>query len=81
MSRSSAQRRPENVYLSDWIANSYPHAHAVALIREPLTNIAAIRKRRYAHRLPAALALYNSTYGAAFHRLVAKSRTQLARYD
>lgn len=75
------EKTPEHLQLSPWLQDAYPHALHVVLIREPLTTIVAIRKRNYASTLRSALALYRSTYGATFERLVQDDRSVLIRYE
>lgn len=74
------EKTPEHAYLRDWMRDAYPSALSVILVREPLTNVTAIRKRNYARSLRAALALYRSTYGNLLLGTAA-GRRQFVRYE
>lgn len=85
------EKTPSHLHLAHWLRHAYPEAKAIALVRHPITNVAAILRRAYARNLEHALAIYLSyhdpRYDAIYDNallvryedLIARPHEQLAR--
>jgi len=66
------EKTPIHSHMQRWIRTSYPTAHSVVLLRHPVTNVAAIFKRRQSTGgLRKSIAVYRSYYEVALKGLLA----------
>jgi hypothetical protein len=80
--RLFGEKTPNHLYLCDWIARNNPDARMVTLVREPITNVAAIYKRDYAGNLTTAISMYLSFYIRQFDMLYeGHGRSLVIRYE
>lgn len=65
------EKTPIHSYMQRWIRASYPAAQSIVLMRHPITNIAAIFKRRQSsHGLRESIDVYRSYYDVALSELL-----------
>ncbi len=78
------EKTPIHSHLSSWLMDAYPRAHGILLLRHPLTNVAAIYKRRHGSRaLAESISTYLSYYSCSLKTLLSEfgKRVHLVRYE
>lgn len=75
------EKTPSHLYLSPWICSLYPEAKVITLIRNPITNIAAIYKRPHAANLENAIDLYLTYHQRRFNFLYEGNKSLVIRYE
>jgi hypothetical protein len=79
--RIYGEKTPSHFYLSPWILNSlYPEAKTIVLIRNPITNVASIYKRR-GQNLEKAIEVYLSYYDSRLDFLRKRKESITVRYE
>lgn len=73
------EKTPDHLYISSWIKNLYPEAKFITLIRNPITNIAAIYKR--GRDLKKSLQIYLKAYKNRFRHLYEGEETLVITYE
>lgn len=65
------EKTPIHSHMQEWLRASYPQARSVVLLRHPITNVAAIFKRRQtSNGLKESIDVYRSYYEVALSRLL-----------
>jgi hypothetical protein len=65
------EKTPIHSHMQEWLRASYPGARSIVLLRHPITNVAAIFKRRQsAHGFRESIDVYRSYYEVALSRLL-----------
>ena len=72
------EKTPIHSFLSQWLHVNYPQAKSITLIRHPVTNVAAIFKRR--NNLDESIGTYLSYYEQS-DALLQQGETLLVRYE
>ncbi|MBE9127945.1 MULTISPECIES: sulfotransferase family protein [unclassified Coleofasciculus] len=73
------EKTPRHLYLSKWISTLYPKAKFIVLVRNPLTNVAALYKRRKSLKL--SIDTYLSYYNRSFISLYEGEENLVIRYE
>lgn len=82
--RLLGEKTPIHSHMQEWLRASYPFARTVVLLRHPITNVAAIFKRRQTgNGLREAIGIYQSYYQAALSKLLQNedSEVTIIRYE
>ena len=78
------EKTPIHSHMQEWLRASYPGARTVVLLRHPITNVAAIFKRRQtSNGLRESINVYRSYYEVALSRLLRGDEpgTTVIRYE
>jgi hypothetical protein len=75
------EKTPIHSHMQSWLRESYPGARIAVLVRNPITNVAAIYKRRRDLGVDGAINIYMSYYGIALAGLLSRSDVVTVRYE
>lgn len=75
------EKTPIHSHMQSWLRESYPGARVVVLVRNPLTNVAAIYKRRRNLGVDGAIDVYLSYYEISLAGLFSKADVVTVRYE
>jgi hypothetical protein len=77
------EKTPIHSHMQLWLRDSYPEARTVVLLRHPVTNVAAMYKRRQSLGLERAIDVYLSYYQGALAELLDKADpgVTMVRYE
>jgi hypothetical protein len=75
------EKTPIHSHMQGWLRESYPGARVVVLVRNPITNVAAIFKRRPDVGVDRAIDVYLSYYGVSLAELFSNADVVTVRYE